>query len=110
MTPCQVRQVDPPADIRALSTLPAIDYVDAFTVGPAGEYSPGQWAHAVLSRAPRPVRIKLVAGWTLLGLRLGPRPAGECILGWRVRQRTVAALLTHGARRLDADALTTAQN
>jgi hypothetical protein len=91
----QVSQIDPPADIRALSTLPAIDYADSFIVtgGPAGEYSPEQWAHAALSQAPRPVRIKLVIGWTLLGLRLGTGPAGERILGWRIRQRTPDHLL-----------------
>ena len=100
MAPGQVSQVDPPAGIHALSTLPAIDYVDAFTVAPAGEYSPEQWAHAMLSRAPRPVRIKLVAGWTLLGLRLGPRPAVERILGWRVRQRTPGHLLLGAGSRL----------
>ena len=86
----QVSQIDPPADIRALSTLPAIDYADSFTVtgGPAGEYSPEQWAHAALSQAPRPVR---------------PRVSPS-------HQRIVASLLAHGARRLDQEALTAARN
>ena len=91
----QVSQIDPPADIRALSTLAAVDYADSFMVtgGPAGECSPEQWAQAALSQASRPVRIKLAIGWTLLGLRLGTRPARERVLGWRIRQRTPHHLL-----------------
>ena len=102
MTPAQVRQVDPPPEVRALSTLPVVDYADAFTVtgGPAGECTPEQWARAMLSGAPRPVRLKLVAGWILLGLRLGTRPSGQRILGWRVRQRTPDLLLLGAGSRL----------
>jgi hypothetical protein len=101
VTPAQVRQVDPPLDVRALSTLPVVDYADAFTVtGGPGERTPEQWARAMLSSAPRPVRFKLVAGWTLLGLRLGIRPARQRILGWRVRQRTPDHLLLGAGSRL----------
>jgi hypothetical protein len=101
VTPAQVSQIDPPADIRALSTLPVIDYADAFTVtGGPGERTPEQWARAMLSGAPRPVRFKLVAGWILLGLRLGFRPPGQRVLGWRVRQRTPDHLLLGAGSRL----------
>ena len=101
MTPAQVSQIDPPADIRALSTLPIVDYADAFTVtGGPGECTPEQWAQAVLSSAPRPIRFKLVAAWTLLGLRLGRRPPGQRVLGWRVRQRTPDHLLLGAGSRL----------
>ncbi len=100
MTPAQVRQVDPPLDLRTLSTLPVIDYADAFAVSGPGERTPEQWARAMLSSAPRPVRFKLVAGWILLGLRLGIRPPAERILGWRVRQRTPDHLLLGAGSRL----------
>jgi hypothetical protein len=101
VTPAQVGQVDPPLHVRAISTLPVVDYADAFTVtGGPGECTPEQWARAVLSSAPRPVRFKLVAGWTLLGLRLGIRPSGQRILGWRVRQRTPDHLLLGAGSRL----------
>ncbi|HEX4255776.1 MAG TPA: hypothetical protein VH089_11840 [Streptosporangiaceae bacterium] len=101
MAPAQVRQVDPPPDVRALTTLPAVDYADAFTVtGGPGECTPEQWARAMLSRAPRPVRFKLIAGWTLLGLRLGLRPPGQRVLGWRIRQHTPDHLLLGAGSRL----------
>jgi hypothetical protein len=91
----EVRQLDPTPQIRALSTLPVIDYADAFAVtgGPAGERTPEQWARAVLSQAPRRTRVKLVGGWTLLGLRLGIRPVGDRVLGWRIRRSTPEFLL-----------------
>src|ERR1700679_1158333 len=91
----EVHQIDPAPQIRALSTLAVIDYADAFVVtgGPAGKGTPDQWAHAVLVRSPLPVRVKLVAGWTMLGLRLGFRPPGQRVLGWRARQRTPEHLL-----------------
>jgi hypothetical protein len=101
VAPAQIRQVDPPLDVRALSTLPVVDYADAFTVtGGPGEYTPEQWARAMLSSAPCPVRFKLVAGWTLLGLRLGLRPPGQRVLGWRVRRRTPDHLLLGAGSRL----------
>jgi hypothetical protein len=101
VAPARVRQIDPAADVRALCTLPVLDYADAFTVtGGPGEHSPEQWARAMLSSAPRPVRFKLVAGWTALGLRLGIGPAGQRVLGWRVRQRTPDHLLLGAGSRL----------
>jgi hypothetical protein len=101
VTAARIRQVDPPLDVQAISTLPVVDYADTFTVtGGPGECTPEQWARAMLSSAPRPVRFKLVAGWTLLGLRLGIRPPGQRILGWRVRQRTPDHLLLGAGSRL----------
>jgi hypothetical protein len=101
VTPAQVRQIDPPPDVRALSTLPVIDYADGFTVtGGAGERTPEQWARAVLADAPPRVRLKLVVGWTFLGLRLGIRPPAERILGWRIRRSTPDVLLLGAGSRL----------
>jgi hypothetical protein len=101
VTPAQVRQIDPPPDVRALSTLPVIDYADSFTVtGGAGECTPEQWARAVLAGAPSRVRFKLVAGWAFLGLRLGIRPPAMRILGWRIRRSTPDVLLLGAGSRL----------
>jgi hypothetical protein len=103
VTPVQVSQIDPPPGVRALSTLPVIDYADSFTVtvtGGAGERTPEQWARAVLAGAPPRVRIKLVAGWTFLGLRLGIRPPAMRILGWRIRRSTPDVLLLGAGSRL----------
>jgi hypothetical protein len=97
-----VQQIALSPDARALTTLPVLDYTDAFSVTghPPGERSPEQWARAVLAGAPRGVRVKLVISWTLLGLRLGVRPPGGRILGWRVRHSTPDYLLLGAGSRL----------
>ena len=46
-------EISLPADARALSTLPRIDYEDAFMVTGVVEHSPRQWARAVIDDAPR---------------------------------------------------------
>jgi Protein of unknown function (DUF2867) len=47
-----------------------------------------QWLRAVFEDAPRPVRWFLLLGWRgVLGLRLGPRPSPDHILGWRIASR-----------------------
>ena len=79
-----VTQISLPADARALSTLPRIDYEDAFTVGVAVDLTPRQWARAVIDDAPSRVRARLYMGWLGLGLKLGPPWSSHRVLGWRV--------------------------
>jgi hypothetical protein len=83
--PAAVSTVSLPADARALSTLPRIDYQDAFRVNAGVERTPDQWLHAVISDAPLGVRARLVAGWLALGLKLGPPRAPRRVLGWEVK-------------------------
>jgi hypothetical protein len=86
--PRTVTQIPVPAEVRALSTLDRIDYADAFRVdvgavlGRTGE----QWARAMLTDAPLRVRAKLVCGWSVFGLRLGPPWSPRRVLGWQVRR------------------------
>ena len=47
-----VTETSLPADARALSTLPRIDYEDAFVVTGVVEHGPRQWARAVIDDAP----------------------------------------------------------
>ncbi len=90
----------PPA-ARSLSTLPRIDYADAFFIaaGPGRQRSGEQWARAVLEGAPLRVRAGLLRGWCLLGLRIGwPRSRGR-VLGWRIRRAAPDfVLLAAGSR------------
>ena len=79
-----VTQVSLPADARALSALPRIDYEDAFVVRGGAERTPRQWASAVIDDAPARVRARLYMGWLGLGLRLGPPWSSHRVLGWRV--------------------------
>jgi hypothetical protein len=87
-SPGIVRQVLPPADARALSTLSRIDYADAFYVDTSGDLgrTGEQWARATLDDAPLSVRSRLVLSWTALGLRLGPPCSSHRVLGWQIRR------------------------
>lgn len=79
-----VTQISLPADARVLSTLPRIDYEDAFVITGAAERDPRQWARAVIDDAPPRVRARLYTGWLSLGLRLGPPWSSHRVLGWQV--------------------------
>src|SRR6476646_3182690 len=79
-----VTQISLPDDARALSTLPRIDYEDAFVITGVAEHAPREWARAVIDDAPQRVRARLYAGWLSLGLRLGPPWSSRRVLGWRV--------------------------
>ena len=80
-----VTQISLPADARALSTLPRIDYADAFKVTTVLDITPEQWVRAMLQGAPARVRARLWLGWTALGLRLGPPWSAQRVLGWNVK-------------------------
>ena len=74
-----VRQVAVPPEARALSTLPGIDYADAFVVEIRLRQGrmPEQWLRAMLEGAPLRTRKALRLGWRALGLRIGSESAGE---------------------------------
>jgi hypothetical protein len=66
------------------------DYSDRFEVAipRTDTRTAEQWLRAVFEEAPRPVRWCLLLGWQgVLGLRLGPRPSPDHILGWRIVSR-----------------------
>ncbi len=76
--------------MRVSNSVTEYHYTDSHEAKPpAGDdRSPEQWARATFERAPRPVRWFLLAGWrTVLGLRLGPYPSPEHVLGWRIVER-----------------------
>jgi Protein of unknown function (DUF2867) len=65
------------------------DYRDRFEVSIPGadRRTAEQWMRAVFEDAPRPVRWFLLLGWRgVLGLRLGPRPSPDHILGWWIAE------------------------
>jgi alpha-N-arabinofuranosidase len=84
--PAAVRQISLPAEARAISTLSRIDYSDAFVVDAGVELGPERWARAMVADAPLAMRVRLLSGWTALGLRLGLPWAADRVLGWRVRE------------------------
>jgi hypothetical protein len=57
-------------------------------VATADGRSPEQWARAAWEGSPAPLRWIMLAGWRFgLGLRLGPHPSPDHVLGWPVVQR-----------------------
>jgi hypothetical protein len=97
-----VRQVAVPPDARALSTLSHIDYEDAFLVetGPAQHRTAEQWARATLEGAPVAVRTKLLAGWSVIGLRVHDGRADLSVLGWEIRHSGPEAVVLGADSRI----------
>ncbi|MDT5290922.1 MAG: hypothetical protein QOF88_5811 [Mycobacterium sp.] len=87
------RKVTVPDDVRELSTLPRIDYADAFLVDTSAhpERTAERWAKAMLEEAPASMRAKLLSGWTALGLKAAE--SGPSILAWEVHSSAPDALL-----------------
>jgi hypothetical protein len=72
-------------EVAEAGTLPGAGYASAFEIArrATDTRSPEQWARAAWEGAPRPVRWFLVVAWKAgLGLRLGPRPSPDHVLGW----------------------------
>jgi hypothetical protein len=76
-----VRLVSLPADAGALSTLPRIDYADAFCVAADVPRTAEHW---LLQDAPPHVRRRLLVGWTAIGLKLAPWSSNR-VLARKVR-------------------------
>lgn len=96
-----VRQVAPPPAARRHSTLPRVDYADAFLLDtdPAAGRTGEHWARAILEGAPAVVRRQLRWGWFALGLKLGGARPDRSVLGWELRRSTPdLALLGAGSR------------
>jgi hypothetical protein len=82
-----VRRVEVPPLIAASFARSTANYAAAFASATeaAGTKSPLQWAREVFEGAPAAVRWCIVFGWRrVLGLKLGPRPSDDHVLGWAV--------------------------
>jgi hypothetical protein len=88
----KVRQLELPPVARALTTLPRVDYSDAFLVesGSTQNWSAEQWARAVLEDAPVAMKTNLLLGWSAIGLKSTTR---RCVLGWEIRVSTLDFVL-----------------
>lgn len=82
-----VRQIEVPSSALALSTLPRIDYCDAFVfdVGSRGDESAEDLMREVLEGSPLAVRTQLLSGWSTIGLKVSSGSEGS-VLGWDVRR------------------------
>jgi hypothetical protein len=97
-----VGQVAVPAEARALSTLPEIDYEDAFAVdvGPLHRRTAEQWARTMLELAPADTRRSLLTGWSAIGLKVDCRRSGQHVLGWQIRGSTPDYVLLGAGSRI----------
>ena len=94
MRPWRVRRVDVPQQIAASFARSTANYAAAFalTTEAAATRTPRQWARAVFEGAPSALRWCIVFGWTrVLGLKLGPRPSDDHVLGWAIADGDVVA-------------------
>jgi hypothetical protein len=85
-----IRQVAVPAAARALCTLSHIDYEDAFLIEncAAQERTAEQWARAILEDAPIAVKVKLLLGWSAIGLKPALSASRRSVLSWEIRENT----------------------
>ena len=96
-----VRKIETPPEVLRQSTLPRVDYSDAFVVEPvpAGARTAEDWARAMLEEAPERMRRSLRAGWLALGLEIGPPWSDHRVLGWPVRRSEPDLVLLSAASR-----------
>ena len=96
-----VRQIDVPAAARAMSTLPRIDYCDAFLFdfGSARDQNAEDLIREVLEGAPLAVRTQLLSGWSAIGLKVASGSDGS-VLGWDVRRSTPDHVLLGAESRI----------
>jgi Protein of unknown function (DUF2867) len=79
------RRVEDSPDPKSTESPP--DYREGFEVSlsPTDTRSAEEWSRSVFEEAAPPVRWFLLVGWrAVLGLRLGPRPSPDHVLGWRI--------------------------
>ena len=83
----EVRQIDVPPSASTLSTLPRIDYCDAFLfdAGSHRTQTAEDLIREVLEGAPLAVRTQLISGWSSIGLKVSSGAEGS-VLGWDVRR------------------------
>ena len=74
-----------PESVRALGSLPEIDYADLFTLSTPTEAPPERWARAMFGSVPS--RGELLIWRGLLGLRLARGRSPATVGGWRIGER-----------------------
>ena len=80
-----VRQVRPPRTVRELTTLPRVNYCDAYLFDEGSSHQEGaeELIREILEGAPAAVRAQLRSGWLSIGLRVGTG-SEHSVLGWQI--------------------------
>jgi hypothetical protein len=74
-----------PESVRALSSLPDIDYADQFALSTDADATPEQWARAMFGNVPSVAELLIWRG--LLGLRLSRGRSPATVGGWQIGGR-----------------------
>jgi hypothetical protein len=74
-----------PESVRALSSLPDIDYADQFTISADADATPEQWARAMFGDVPSVAEQLIWRG--LLGFRLSQGRSPATVAGWQIGER-----------------------
>lgn len=74
-----------PDSLRSASSLPRIDYADAFTLTTGLSATPEGWARAMFGDTPDLAARLIWRGF--LGLRLSQGAAPDTVAGWRIAER-----------------------
>ena len=82
-----VRQIPAAIPLPAPTTLGRVDYADAFEVSVARprDHSAEEWMRTILEGAPLGTRVRLLAAWSAIGLKLRVPGSDRSILGWDIR-------------------------
>ena len=80
---------DVAATMGAIAAMPDADYVDVSVLpaDDATDWSPEEWARAVLEEGPSVRRFGFIPWRVMLGLRLGPWPSPDHVHGWTIAGR-----------------------
>ena len=74
-----------PESVRALSSLPDIDYADRFTPSTDAQAPPERWARAMFGDVPSAAELLIWRG--LLGLRLSRERSPATVAGWQIGEQ-----------------------
>ena len=78
---------DVPDSVRALSSLPAVDYADRFTIATDAVATPEGWARAMFGDVPSAGELLIWRGILGLRLRLREGRSPQTVAGWRIGGR-----------------------
>lgn len=96
-----VEPIEADDELRRCSTLARIDHVDAHLVHveSGALASPELWVREILEGTTTAMRVRLRAGWTMLGIGLHHGEA-DTVAGWRITHRSAEYVRLHGDSRL----------
>jgi len=98
-TPGTVQRIDADDGLLACSTLPRIDHVDVHLLQCGATTTPEAWAREILEGTSAAMRVRLRAGWTMLGIGLH-HGEPDTIAGWPITHNSAEYVRLQGDSRI----------